>query len=145
MGASFQHVIEVGERLFYMVTALSISFCFTLTMLLMVIYKMSHCIRILNTLLSSRIKWIHFRETVLNILTVLASIPSTAYWMMACLSLKNTMSLDIAYEIFQSRNRIGIGKKRIISKVHFCTQVCCYTVSDEANPSFHVYSLGFIS
>lgn len=130
--------------MFYTLTALGLSFCFTLTKLLMAIYKMPRCIRILNTLLSSRIKWIHFRETVLNILAVHPSTPFAACWMMTCLSLKSTISLDKTYEIFQSRNRIG-RKKGIISKVHFCTQVYRYMVSNEGNPSFHVYSLGFIS
>lgn len=109
----------MGEKLlFYTVTALGISFCFTSTMFLMVIYKMPPCIMILNTLLSSRIKWIHFSETVLNMLTVLPSIPFTAYWMMTCLSLKNTISLDRTYEIFQSRNRIG-RKKGLSQKYIF--------------------------
>lgn len=104
--------------MFYTVTAPGMSFCFTLTTLLMVIYKIPHCIRILNILLSSRIKWIHFSETVLNILTLLPSIPFTAYWMMTCLSLKNTISLDRTYEIFQSRNRIG-RKKGLSQKYIF--------------------------
>lgn len=108
----------VRERLFYTVIALGISFSFTLTMLLMVMYKMLHCIRILNTLLPSRIKWIYFSETVLNILTVFPSIPFTAYWMMTWLSPKNTMSLDRTYEILQSRNRIG-RKKGLSQKCVF--------------------------
>lgn len=68
---------------------------------------MPHCIRVLNTLLSWRVKW---SETVLNILTVLPSIPFTAYWMMTCLSLKNIISLDRTYEICRTRNKIGRKK-----------------------------------
>lgn len=68
----------LGEGLFYTATALGLSFCFTLTKLLMAIYKLPSFIRILN-MLSSGIKWINFSEAVLNMLIALPSILFAAY------------------------------------------------------------------
>lgn len=89
--------------------------------------------RILNTLLSSRIKFIHFSEIELKLLTVLPHFYCRLDEKM-CISLEKPY-VWTGHMKFPELEIGQRGKKGFCQKYIFCTQVSSYTVWNKADPS----------